>query len=419
MFSIEGSSEVENIAVNLAVAGEYSNPYATPTGPTAHSSPVYPLFLAALYSILGTGAAARMATVAITSALTALRCALLPLFALDAGLDRRIAVLAGVLSTIYVGGSLQSEVRGHSDVAWLGLALLALVWTSLRIWRARSWKAQTPWWFFAFCGFAALLDPVVLPVLAGFVVVGLAACPRLDRRGYLRQVLLLACTIFVCLLPWAIRNYVALGSPILTRSNFGLELWLSNGPGRSYDLMPNVEALHPFWHSTESDRVADLGEVRYNRLKFDEARDWMLAHPAEFFRLTGQRFLAWWFPPSPIPLLFALRIVLTLLAVAGIILLRRTLVGGLFALTWLRFPAVYYVIQWTARYHSPMEWQLIFCASVALVGDLCPILGHGHRRARAFARKLWQMNRSPKSPKSPKSVKSARRSPVRQPKTAF
>ena len=368
MFSIEGSSEVESIAVNLATTGEYGNPYATFTGPTAHSPPVYPLFLAALYSILGTGAAARMATVAITSALAALRCALLPLFALDAGLDRRIAVLSGVLSTIYVGGSLQSEVRGHSDVAWLGLVLLVLVWTSLRMWRTRSWKAQTPWWFFAFCGFAALLDPVVLPVLAGFVLAGLTACPRLDRRGYLRQVLLLACAIFVCLLPWAIRNYVALGSPILTRSNFGLELWLSNGPGRSYDLMPNVEARHPSWHSAESAQVADLGEVRYNRLKFDEARDWMLAHPAEFFRLTGQRFLAWWFPPSPIPLLFVLRIALTLLAGAGIVLLRRTLVGRLFALTWLMFPAVYYVIQWTARYRFPMDWQLVLCASVALWG---------------------------------------------------
>jgi len=367
MFSIEGRSEAENIAVNLATTGEYGNPYGWFTGPTAHSSPVYPLFLAALYSILGTGAAARMATVAITSALAALRCALLPLFALDAGLDRRIAVLSGVLSTIYVG-SLQSEVRGHSDVAWLGLVLLVLVWASLRIWRTRSWKAQTPWWFFAFCGFAALLDPVVLPLLAGFVAAGLAACPRPDRRGYLRQALLLACTIFACLLPWAIRNYVALGSPILTRSNFGLELWLSNGPGRSYDLMPNVQALHPSWSYAESAQVADLGEVRYNRLKFDEARDWMLAHPAGFFRLTGQRFLAWWFPPSPNPLLFALRVMLTLLAVAGIVMLRRTLVGGLFALTWLTFPAVYYVIQWTARYRSPMEWQLILCASAAWWG---------------------------------------------------
>jgi len=367
LFSAGASSEVENIAANLAATGEFSNPYGTFTGPTAHSSPVYPLLLAALYSIFGTGAAAGMATVAMTAAVSALRCALLPLFALDAGLDRGIAVLSGVLGTIYVG-SLQSEVRGHSDVAWLGLALLALVWTSLRIWRARSWKARTPWWFFAFCGFAALLDPAVLPVIAGFVAAGLAACPRADRRRYLRQALLMACGMFVCLLPWATRNAFALGSPIFTRSNFGLEFWHSNGPGRAYDMLKNEPVPHPTTHPAESRLVAEIGEVRYNRLKLDEARDWVLAHPGEFLRLTAQRFVAWWFPPSPVPVVFAARIVLTLLAVTGIVLLRRTLVGALFALTWLTFPAVYYVTQWIMRYRFPMDWQLVVCASVALWG---------------------------------------------------
>ena len=46
-------------------------------------------------------------------------------------------------------------------------ALLLLIWAAIRIWRDGSWQTRTHWWFFPFCGFSVLLNPNLLPVIAG------------------------------------------------------------------------------------------------------------------------------------------------------------------------------------------------------------------------------------------------------------
>jgi hypothetical protein len=83
--------------------------------------------------------------------------------------------------------------------------------------------------------------------------------------------------------------------------------------------------------------------------------------------LTAQRFAAWWFPPHP-PIFLAPKLVLTLLAFAGLWLMFRhqPIVAWLFLLTWITFPDVYYILHWSSRYRYPMDWQILLCASVAL-----------------------------------------------------
>jgi hypothetical protein len=356
-------TEMEAIARNLAEFGDYNLNGV----PTAHCTPVFPLYLAGLMSIFGTGLLAQIVKITLTCAVSALRCGLVPLFALDAGLHPRIAALAGGMSVLYIG-ALETDISGGLDGPFVALALLILVWAVLRMWRDGSWQTRTPWWFFAFCGFCALLNPNLLPVLGGFVVAGAVACPAPARRRYLRQAALLALGVLAFLLPWAIRNYVSLGAPIFTRSNFGLEFWVSNGPGRTFDLTHNYSAYHPSSSPIEADTLGDLGEVEYNRLRLAEAANWVRAHPAEFLRFTARRFAAWWFPPSP-AILVAPLAVLTLLAFAGLWLMFRhqPLAAWLLLLTWLTFPDVYYIVQWSSRYRYPMDWQTLLCASVALV----------------------------------------------------
>lgn len=46
--------ELERTAISLATTGVYGNPYAIPTGPTAHVSPGYTLILAGLFKLFGT-----------------------------------------------------------------------------------------------------------------------------------------------------------------------------------------------------------------------------------------------------------------------------------------------------------------------------------------------------------------------------
>src|ERR1017187_9420701 len=196
MFHRLTRTEMEAIALNVAGYGGYDL-YG---GPTAYSTPVFPLYLAAL---------------------------------------------AGGISVLYIG-ALDTEISGGVDGPWVAIALLILVWAILRMWRDGSWQARTPWWFFAFCGFCALLNPSLLPIMGGFLLAGAVACPAGARRRYLRQTALVALGIVAFLLPWAIRNYWNVGTPIMTRSNFGIEFWVSNGgPDRTFDHPHNYDTYHP------------------------------------------------------------------------------------------------------------------------------------------------------------------------------
>ncbi len=359
-------TEMLSIAINVANTGDYDNAYGYITGPTAHSTPPFPLFMAALMSVFGSGAAGQVAIATVTCAASALRCALTPLFVEDAGLGRGAAILSGVLSVFYIG-ALQTEIRGGLDGPFVALALLAIVWMSMRLWRSGSWRTRTPWAFFAVCGFSALLNPQVIPVIAGIAAVGLWACTAEFRKRFLVQAVWLAVSIFVFLLPWGMRNWMVLDSFILTRSDLGLELWLSNGPGRTFDLPTNYGNLDPAANQDEAAKVAAMGEAAYNRERMQEAVSWIRANPSPFARLTVRRFIAWWLPPGN-GAIVAANAGLTLLAFAGLWILWTSyrLVAALFAVTWLTFPNLYYVIEWSSRFRYPMDWQLVICAAVAL-----------------------------------------------------
>jgi len=335
--------------------------------PSAYCTPVFPLYLAGLYIVFGTGVLAQTVIAAVACIASALRCGLAPLFALDAGFGRKIAAIAGCLSVIYVS-AVDTEVSGGVDGPFVALALLVLIWVVMRLWRDGSWQTRTPWRFFLFCGFCGLLSPTLLPVMGGFLIAGAIACPPKTRPRYFRQAALAVAGILLFLLPWAIRNDLELGAPVLTRSNFGIEFWVSNGPGRTFDHPKNYGTYHPSTNVFEAAKVAELGEVEYSRVKLAEGMEWVRANPRGFLRLTGQRIAAWWFPPHP-PILLAPKLVLMLAAFAGLWLMFRSrpVVACLFLITWLTFPDVYYVIHWTSRYRFPMEWQIVLCASVALL----------------------------------------------------
>jgi len=378
MFSMLTRSEMEGIALNVVGSGDYDL-FGVPT---AYGTPVLPLYLAGLFSIFGTGLLAEIVKVTVTCAVSALRCGLLPVFALEVGLGPRVAALVGSISVLYIG-ALYTEVNGGVDGPWLAVVLLILIWAIVRMWRDGSWQTRTPWWFFAFCGFSALLNPNLLPVMGAFLLAGAVACPAEARRRYLRQAALVALGILVFLVPWGIRNYLSVGAPIMTRSNFGIEFWVSNGPGRTFDHPYNYETYHPSMSQTEAAKLADVGEVEYSRMRLADGIDWVRANPGGFLRLTAQRFAAWWFPPHP-PIFLAPKIVLTLLAFTGLWLMfqRQPLVAWLFLLTWLTFPDVYYIVHWTSRYRYPMDWQILLCASVALVAGYEAVAGRrGHEAA--------------------------------------
>jgi len=366
--TVETRNEMVRIAVALATHRGYSDPFVIPTGPTAHEPPLYPLYLGAIYSVFGVGTTAETVKIVIASLVVALRCALLPPFCLTIGLNRRVAIIAGVLSTVYIS-ALQTEVRGSWDVSWQALVLLILIWMTYRIWRDQSWRQRTPWLYSVSWGFAILLAPTFLPILAVLLMCGAAHSPKTERILFLKRSLVTILVVIGFLTPWAVRNQIRLGKPIWGRSNLGLELWISNGPGRDFDMRTNFAVVrHPSADVSEALQVRRLGEVQYNRWKLAEAEMWVRTHPGEFLSLTARRFLAWWFPPFPNVARRVVSLSFSILALSGLVLLFRVqrLAAVLFALVWLSYPLVYYIVQWSSRYRYSMEWQLIVCVAVTL-----------------------------------------------------
>lgn len=355
-------TETEGIALNVANSGQYALYFS----PTAYDTPIFPFFLAGLFRLFGSGSLDLALNVILACLVCSLRCVLVPMFAIEAGLEPGAALIAGWIGVLYIG-ALETEVRPGLDGPFVALALLGLLWAALRIWRSGSWRTRTHWGYFLFCGFAALFNPSVLPVIAGILVAGAIACPAAARQRYFGQAALAVAGVVIFIAPWAIRNDLTLGAPILTRSNFGTEFWVSNGPDRTFDHPYNYGTYHPSQNPEEARRVGELGEVEYNRLKFAEGLEWVRSDPGAYLSLTAIRFVSWWFPPRPL-ILLPLKLVISLLAFAGLRMMFRVspIAAWLIVITWITFPDIYYLVQWSSRYRYPMDWQLLLCASLAI-----------------------------------------------------
>ena len=358
-------TEMLLIALTLAGGHGYADPYGFNSGPTAHSTPPFPLLLAAVFAIFGAGRLGQAVLSTMACAASALRCALTPAFVEDAGLGRGVTIIAAVLSVLYIG-ALRTEVSGGVDAPLVSLSLLIIVWTSFRLWRSGDWRNRTPVGFLTFCGFSCLLNPQVIPVIGGIFVAGVVACDTKFRRRLVLLGVTQAFCICFFLLPWGVRNWVEFDAFVPLRSNLGMELSMSNGPGRAVEMADN-EKFYPTVNHEEALKLFHAGEVEYNRQKMEEALAWIGENPGEFARLSLLRFVAWWFPRGNAAIVFG-KGALTVFAFAGLWLMWRPhrSIAVLFAVTWITLPDLYYFIHWSSRLRYPMDWQLLVCASVTL-----------------------------------------------------
>jgi 4-amino-4-deoxy-L-arabinose transferase-like glycosyltransferase len=131
-------------------------------------------------------------------------------------------------------------------------------------------------------GLAALVRPVVLllPVWLGLWVAW-------RHRSTLRKGIVSAlpyavvfATMLLTLSPWAIRNWVALGYPVLVSTNGGINLYIGNNPGATGGYQPIT---------TPSVRAVWGDEVARERVATREAVTFIATHPLVFVRLVVQR----------------------------------------------------------------------------------------------------------------------------------
>jgi len=371
-------SEMENIARSLALHGTFADPYLLPSGPTAHTAPAYPILLGLIFLVFGTGAAGEAVSRIASAIVASIQYALLPRVSMALGLPRFTGAVAGLLAALapykaYVEGS-----RDSVDQPYIALALVLLFLYTAKTWASPSETvspvARGLWW-----GLASLFSPVLAFVFAAVVGYEFFAMHR--HAGLIR----LLAAFAAIQAPWAIRNWIEFHAFVPTRSNFGLELRISNRP-ESFALMEDnvshgvMSRFHPGLNADEARKVAAEGEMAYTRSEMADARAEIRRDPGRFLRLTGERFWRFWLAPSRRFKTTAATTAIMLLGLLGLCLLPAS--PGI-RLTWLillTYPLVYYLIQVDARYAYPIGWifltpavHLVLAAARRTTGHFPPL----------------------------------------------
>jgi Dolichyl-phosphate-mannose-protein mannosyltransferase len=386
-----GSSQfgVETGAVAAAIASGrgFSSPLPKiQTGPTAWLTPAYPYLLAGIFKLFGIFTYKSLVWSRVLNiAFSALTC--WPIYTTGRmAFGRSVGALSAWLWAI-LPDAIFYPVAWVWDTALTGLCMAALFAATLKLRgsrRTRDWIGYGALW-----AFSAMVNPSVLAVLPF-----LALWALWPLRARLREAIkpvLGASLIFVAgIMPWTIRNYVVFHKFIPLRSNFGLELWLSNSPE-----VPDTFAgyLHPTDDPKEAAKYVRMTEIPYMEEKQSEALAFMRTHPRDtmrfFFRRFADNWLGMWdapadlwrFMPPFMKLTLVWNCLFSLLSFVGAFFAyrARSVAAMPFASVMLMFPVVFYVTHTSGRYRYPMDTIMVILSVFALAYPLSQLIKRRER----------------------------------------
>jgi hypothetical protein len=214
-------------------------------------------------------------------------------------------------------------------------------------------------------GLIALSNASLLLCLPAMMV--WVAWPELRRLHVAKRTIagaLLTCVAFAAVLtPWVLRNERMLHAPVLTRDNFGVELYESTLERN--DGFPWGTTV-PLWPGDpEFKEFVRVGELQFAKVRGTQAEVRIRERPLRTAKWTLDRFLFFWDgTPHPVerhPSQEYLRqLSYCFLSVCGLLglalMLRRRVEGaGLFAAIFVLLPLPYYLVTVQPRFRHPLE----------------------------------------------------------------
>ena len=364
--------EPGNVARSLLAGHGFGSPFLSHQ-PSAIMTPVYPLILSAIFAIFGVHTKASiLAALGLNSLFSAL--AAIPIFLVARNsFGNATARLAGWGWAFFPYG-----VYFSAEWAWsTHLLLLCLCWLLYYSQRLET-STSAPGWagFGLLAGFAALTEPVVIPV---FLILLCSSIYRL-WRGRLRWVApaVAATLCFGCVMaPWAVRNTLVLHHFVPVRSGMGLELYLGNN---GYDRHWRSGALQPNHNPAELEEYDRMGEVAFMDHKMAQAKAYIFSHPRWYAWMCVRRAVYMWTgywsldreylkQEETDPFNIPVATTITLLALAGLFYASRTYPAEAvrYALILLVYPVVYYLVHPETYYLRPIDPILLILGCYALV----------------------------------------------------
>ena len=360
---------MERTAISLATTGTYGNPYALPTGPTAHVSPGYAVLLAGIYRAFGVGVAGEAVKEVATAIATSFQCSLFLLLAESFEVDCQIALALALFSAV-LPLKLEVQMLGEWEDPFVAVFVMLVCALTVRLIHRSPWTTREAVLAGLVWGFALLFGGVLLLLFLALSFLAIVISSPSVRVKVMRAVAIEVGVVALCLLPWVIRNEYALGYPILTRSNLGIELRISNNDQAVADEQVNAEhkiyyRYHPLQNLGEARKVQEMGEVAYNTEAKNEAITWIKSHPKRFIQLTLQRVWQFWFyTTASAGTLRNLKNVVIgiihLIGLGGLVywLRQRHPAAMVFTATLLVYPLPQYIIHVNKRHAFEIDWML-------------------------------------------------------------
>jgi 4-amino-4-deoxy-L-arabinose transferase-like glycosyltransferase len=361
------------IARSIVSGHGFGSPFAD-TGLSALLPPVYSYLLAGIFKIFGIETrAAVLAALSLNSLFSALTCVPVFLLARQA-FGQRVAKWAGWGWAFSPYG-----VYYGADWAWSTcLVTLELCCLFLMAWCLENSSRKRDWLLFgAFCGIAALTEPVVLAVLPLLGIWTLYRRYRMSRPWKV-QMIAVALAGIAMLSPWLMRNYELFHRFIPVRSGFGLELYIGNN---GYSEHWVNRSLHPNHSDAELSEYERVGEMAYMDHKLQQGKDFIRGHPAWFAWMTFRRIVYMWTgywsldraylkdEPLDPPNIFV-NATMTILGLWGLrrVWQRDSALAVHFAIVLLFFPLTYYFSHPETYYFRPVDPLIVVLAAVAVAG---------------------------------------------------
>jgi hypothetical protein len=364
--------ESGNIAYSIATGRGFSSPFRVDTGPTAWTTPVYPLLLGGVMRVFGPYTFASYVAAVLLNILFSTAVCVPLFFAAKRIGGVPLAAVSCWLWAVFPNAILLTyeSLWETSLSALLGATLL---WATLAVAdsrRPRTWAAYGLLWGLA------LMTNAVLVALLPFLV----WWAWRQARNPAPLVALALGIAALCCVPWTVRNYAVFHSFVPLRSILGLQLWVGNNPKAKVIWLGEQ---HPIHDSAEREQYVKVGEIQYMREKEHDAIQYMLTHPKREAELVGGRFVSFWAGGSAAPVrdfaasrsdwfryVLAFNLAVALGALGGLIRLGRA--RSVYLIPVAVFPVVlpwaYYGTLAFPRYRHPIDPVLMLLTAAALAG---------------------------------------------------